>query len=106
MTSNCSTKYDRWANGRVFQTASALSAEQFTRNLRGSFPSVRDTLVHILSGEWGWLEFWKEPSPSPAFLMDLVKRLATLFPSGFISERRAGAAKVDGSRKRTRGVRK
>jgi uncharacterized damage-inducible protein DinB len=34
--------------------------------------------VHILSGEWGWLEFWKEPSPS-AFLMDLVKRLATLF---------------------------
>jgi uncharacterized damage-inducible protein DinB len=72
-------EYDRWANGRVLQAASALSAEQFTRDLHGSFPSVRATLVHILSGEWGWLTYWKEPSPSPAFLADLRKRMAAFF---------------------------
>ena len=41
-------EYDRWANGRVLQAASALSPEQFTRDLGGSFVSVRDTLVHII----------------------------------------------------------
>ena len=60
-------EYDRWANNRVLQAASALSAEQFTRDLGGSFRSVRDTLVHIIGGEWSWLAYWKEPSHSPAF---------------------------------------
>ena len=40
---------------------------------------MRDTLVHIISGEWGWLTFWKEPSHSPAFLKDLRNRMDTLF---------------------------
>jgi uncharacterized damage-inducible protein DinB len=46
-------KYDRWANSRVLSVVSALSDEQFTRDLGGSFRSVRDTLVHIIAGEWG-----------------------------------------------------
>ena len=37
-------KYDRWANNRVLQAVSALSAELFTRDLGGSLRSVRDTL--------------------------------------------------------------
>ena len=37
-------EYDRWANHRALQAASALKAEQFTRDLGGSFGSVRDTL--------------------------------------------------------------
>ena len=64
-------EYDRWANNRVLEAASVLSAEQFTRDLGGSFRSVRDTLLHIISGEWGWLTFWREPSPNPAFVADL-----------------------------------
>jgi uncharacterized damage-inducible protein DinB len=72
-------EYDRWANNRVLQAASALSAEQFTRDLGGSFCSVRDTLVHIVSGEWGWLEYWKSTSYSPAFLTDLRNRRDALF---------------------------
>lgn len=40
-------EYDRWANNRVLQAAAGLSAEEFTRDLGGSFPSVRDTLVHM-----------------------------------------------------------
>jgi uncharacterized damage-inducible protein DinB len=45
--------YDRWANNRVLQAVSGLSPERFTRDLGGSFRSVRDTIVHIIGGEWG-----------------------------------------------------
>jgi uncharacterized damage-inducible protein DinB len=72
-------EYDRWANNRVLQKASELSDEQFTRDLGGSFRSVRGTLVHIVSGEWGWLAYWKEPSHSSAFLTDLRTRRDALF---------------------------
>lgn len=77
-------EYDRWANNRVLQACSALSAEQFTRDLGGSFPSLRDTLVHIFAGEWGWLQYWKEPFPDPGFLADLMARRKVLFdPTAF-----------------------
>ena len=72
-------EYDRWANNRVFQAASTLSAEQFTRDLGGGFRSVRDTLVHILAGEWGWLTYWKEVSPGSAFLNDLWDGIDAVF---------------------------
>jgi uncharacterized damage-inducible protein DinB len=65
-------EYDRWANNRVLQAASTLGAEEFTRDLAGSFGSVRDTLLHIVGSEWGWLTCWKEPSPSSAFVTELV----------------------------------
>ena len=65
-------EYDRWANNRVLQAASTLRAEEFTRDLGGSFGSVRDTLAHLVGSEWGWLTCWKEPSPSSAFVTELV----------------------------------
>jgi uncharacterized damage-inducible protein DinB len=72
-------EYDRWANHRVLQAASTLRTEEFTRDLGGSFRSVRDTLVHIVGGEWGWLTIWKEPSLSSAFVTDLWMRIDALF---------------------------
>jgi len=33
-----------------------LSPEQFTQPVGGSYGSVRNTLVHALSAEWGWLD--------------------------------------------------
>jgi uncharacterized damage-inducible protein DinB len=75
-------EYDRWANGRVLQAASALSPEQFTRDLGGSFVSVRDTLVHIIRSEWGWLTYWKSTSHSAAFLQDLWDEDNPLFRLG------------------------
>jgi uncharacterized damage-inducible protein DinB len=72
-------EYDRWANNRVLQAASALGAEEFTRDLGGSFGSVRDTLVHIIGGEWIWLQYWKEPPDNPASLADLKTRRDGLF---------------------------
>jgi uncharacterized damage-inducible protein DinB len=79
-------EYDRWANDRVLRAVSALSDEQFKRDLGGSFRSVRDTLLHIIGGEWGWLTYWKEPSPGPAFVKDLWTRMDALFqPNAFPS---------------------
>src|SRR5258708_5276103 len=77
-------EFDRWANNMVLQAASTLSAEEFTRDLGGSFRSVRDTLVHIVGVEWGWLTCWKEPSPSSAFVKDYWTRHNALFnPNAF-----------------------
>jgi uncharacterized damage-inducible protein DinB len=77
-------EYDRWANNRVLQAASALSAEQFTRDLGGAFCSVRDTLLHIIGGEWGWLAYWRESSHSSSFVADLRTRRDALFnPQAF-----------------------
>jgi uncharacterized damage-inducible protein DinB len=79
-------EYDRWANNQVLQAVSALTAEQFTRDLGGSFASVRDTLVHIVGGEWGWLRYWKEPCPDSDFLTDLWDRHDALFnPAAFLN---------------------
>ena len=64
-------EYDRWANNKVLQAASALSEEQFIRDLRGSFCSVRDTLVHIIGGEWLWLSYWNAPIHSPEVIAEL-----------------------------------
>lgn len=60
-------RYNRWANARVLDAAGRLTQEQFTRDMPGSFRSVRSTLAHILSAEWVWLERWKGTSP-PALL--------------------------------------
>jgi len=64
-------EYDRWANNKVLQAVSVLSEEQFIRDLRGSFCSVRDTFVHIIGGEWLWLSYWKAPSHSPEIIVEL-----------------------------------
>jgi uncharacterized damage-inducible protein DinB len=77
-------EYDRWANHRVLQAASTLNSEEFTRDLGGSFRSVRDTLVHIIRSEQGWLTCWNEPSPSPTFVIDFWTQHNALFnPNAF-----------------------
>ena len=79
-------EYDRWANNRALHAVSALSPEQFTRDLGGSFRSVRNTLLHIIGGEWGWLTYWKASSHSAAFLAELWDRHDALFrPDAFPS---------------------
>ena len=42
--------YDRWANNRVLQAATGLTAETFTRDLWRKFLLRADTLVHIIGG--------------------------------------------------------
>lgn len=52
-------EYNGWANRRLLDAAAALTLEQFTRDLGSSFPSVRDTLVHIMGAEWFWAEHFR-----------------------------------------------
>ena len=56
--------YHYWARDRVLDAASALSQEQFTRDLGSSFKSVRDTLAHMYAAEWAWHSRWQGTSPT------------------------------------------
>ena len=55
--------YTEWANERILETVRGLSAEQFTRTVESSYPTVRDTMAHIVVAEWLWLRRWKGESP-------------------------------------------
>lgn len=63
--------YNAWANRREMDAASALTNEQFTKQLGSSFSSVRDTLAHIYGAEWVWLERFQ--GRSPASLPDVAE---------------------------------
>jgi uncharacterized damage-inducible protein DinB len=57
-------EFNSWANRRTLEACAALTDEQLTRGLGSSFPSVRDTLAHILGAEWLWLERWHGRLPN------------------------------------------
>jgi uncharacterized damage-inducible protein DinB len=59
--------YNRWANVRIFEAVRPLTPEQFGRDLGSSYPSVRDTLAHVVWAEWLWLQRWKGTSPRIVF---------------------------------------
>ena len=48
--------YGYWANARLFAVALNLTKEQFIQPVSGSHGSIRNTLVHMMSAEWGWME--------------------------------------------------
>jgi uncharacterized damage-inducible protein DinB len=48
--------YNYWANEKLLAVVSQLSPEEFTREVSGSYGSIRNSLVHVLSAEWGWLD--------------------------------------------------
>src|SRR5262245_17886644 len=47
--------YGYWANRKLFAVMARLTPEQFARTVDGTHGSVRKTMVHALSAEWGWL---------------------------------------------------
>ncbi len=46
--------YNYWANSRILDAASKVTAEQFTTRKSFPFGSLRGTLVHIMDAEYGW----------------------------------------------------
>lgn len=56
-------KYNYWAVDRMMGVVQGLSPQQFLRDLGNSFPSVRDTVVHMMGAEWIWLCRWRGESP-------------------------------------------
>ena len=57
--------YSHWANGRLLQAAGELPTEDFDRDLKSSFGSIKGTLRHLVWGERGWLRHWTESSFGP-----------------------------------------
>jgi uncharacterized damage-inducible protein DinB len=57
--------YSYWANGKLFEAISQLTPEQFAQPLAGD-GSIRNTAVHMLSAEWGWLDRCGGPPRGPA----------------------------------------
>lgn len=59
--------FNSWANHEILAAVKKLSTEEFVRSLGTSYGSVRGTIVHILWGEWLWLERWRGVSPKDIF---------------------------------------
>ena len=70
--------YNRWANQKALAAVAQLSEEQRKRPMGSSFSSLHDTLVHILGGEWIWLERWLGRSPRSLPSSDEVADWAAL----------------------------
>ena len=62
--------YNRWANHRVCEATRRLDVRDFVRDQRVSHSSVRGTLIHIMWGEWVWLQRWRGESPKQMFASD------------------------------------
>src|SRR2546428_11996347 len=62
--------YGYWANHKLLAVVSHLTPEQFTQTVAGSYGSVRNTMVHMLSAEWGWLDRCGGPERRPALKAD------------------------------------
>ncbi len=56
-------RYNYWARDRQLEACAKLSPQQFMQPMGSSFPSMRDTLVHLLQVEWIWLERWNGRPP-------------------------------------------
>jgi len=59
-------EYGYWANQQLLAVLSQLTPEQFIHPVAGGYGSVRNTMVHILSAEWGWLDRCGGISRGPA----------------------------------------
>jgi uncharacterized damage-inducible protein DinB len=71
-------EYNRWANSRALEAAEKLDATAFVKDLKNSFPSVRDTLAHILGAEWIWLRRWHGESPAKLVVASEFATVASL----------------------------
>src|ERR1044071_4784163 len=48
--------YHSWATSKLLDVVGTLTPEEWSRDVAGTYGSVRNTLVHTLSAEWGWLD--------------------------------------------------
>ena len=84
--------YTDWANDRILEAALSLPDEQWSRELGGGFPTLAETLTHMIGAEWFWLrrcqgitpdappKFVTEPSPQSLGMgFDELKRERAVF---------------------------
>jgi uncharacterized damage-inducible protein DinB len=59
-------EYNVWANARLLARCAALSPDQWSRELGGSFSTLLSVVAHVVGAEWIWLRRWKGESPASA----------------------------------------
>ena len=70
--------YGYWANAKLLEVVSRLSDEEFTRSVAGGYGSVRNTLVHMMSAEAGWMDRCGGPPRGPKFNPDDFPTVASV----------------------------
>jgi uncharacterized damage-inducible protein DinB len=70
--------YHYWARDRMLAALDPLTAEQYTRDLGSSFPSIRDTAVHTYAAEWAWCSRWQGESPTALIKAETIPDPAAL----------------------------
>jgi hypothetical protein len=89
--------YGYWANGKLFEVVSQLTPEEFTQSVAGSYGSVRNTMVHVLSAEWGWRDRCGGAQRGPALV-------AFDYPTGGVAHRAVATGPMYGSSCRIWGL--
>ena len=56
--------YHRWATDRIFDTATQLTPEQFNAPGTAGRGSIRQTLVHLIQTQKGWVSWWDGSLPA------------------------------------------
>ncbi len=61
------TDYTLWVNKTIIHWLDQISDQQWNQLIVSSFPSIRQTVVHLVSAEKVWVDFWRKV-PDPVFL--------------------------------------
>jgi uncharacterized damage-inducible protein DinB len=70
--------YGYWANRKLMPVLDRLTPEQFTQQVAGSYGSIRNTLVHLMSAEWGWIDRCGGHKRGPALKAEDYPTLASI----------------------------
>src|SRR3970040_2415074 len=56
--------FNEWANKKFMEAIQKLDEEKYTSEIKSSFSSIRETIAHIVSAEWIWLQRVMDINPS------------------------------------------
>ena len=56
--------YNDWANERLWQAVSALSADQLNIDMHNGIGSIFTTLIHLVGATWIWRTRWEGGMPT------------------------------------------
>jgi uncharacterized damage-inducible protein DinB len=66
--------YNKWANGRIYEAAAQLSADEFERNTGAFFKSMMGTLNHLLATDRIWMKRFTGDGDAPTKLDAIIHR--------------------------------
>ena len=66
--------YNKWANGRIYEAAAQLSADEFERNTGAFFKSMMGTLNHLVGTDRIWMKRFTGEGDAPTTLDAIIHR--------------------------------